>query len=113
MPNMTCDDLAKNLVRLQPDLAPIDVARLCLMILNQCENIHDLDTENELVRAWKSACFRLDAAADQHAAVADELDKMCENGPIQFSPDQLWTLLRAVKVQSQLLELYTDYPALA
>jgi hypothetical protein len=113
MPNMTCDNLAKQLVRLQPDLSPLDVARLCLMILNQCENPHELDSESELVRAWKSACFRLEAAADQHAAVADELDKMCSGGPIQFSPDQLWTLLRAVKVQSQLLELYTDVPALA
>jgi hypothetical protein len=83
------------------------------MILNQCEQTADLKDDNQLVRAWKNASFRLEAAADQHSAVADELDQMCADGPIQFSPDQLWTLLRAVKVQSQILELYTDYPALA
>ncbi len=110
---MTCHDIAQNLLRLQPDLSPCDVARLCLMILNQSENTDELEDENQLLRAWKSASFRLDAAADQHAAVADELDRLCCDGPIQFSPDQLWTLLRAVKVQSQILELYTDYPALA
>ena len=45
-------------------------------------------------------------------AVAAELDAICIDGPVQFRPDQLWTLLRAVKVQSQILELYTDQPAL-
>ncbi len=110
---MTCHDIAQNLLLIQPDLSPCDVARLCLMILNQCENVEQLKDKDQLLRAWKSASFRLEAAADQHAAVADELDRMCADGPIRFSPDQLWTLLRAVKVQGQLLELYTDFPAMA
>jgi len=110
---MTCQELAKRLTALQPELSQIDVARLCLLILSQCDPSETFDDEAVLRSAWQNASFRLEASADQHAAVADELDQLCANGPIDFSPDQLWVLLRAVKVQSQLLELYTDQPSLA
>jgi len=83
------------------------------MILSQCDEPRELCGEQGLLAAWKNATFRLEAASDQHAAVAEELDTMCGDGPVKFSPDQLWILLRAVKVQSQILELYTDEPALA
>ena len=112
-PSMTCHELAKRLSELQPELSPVDVARLSLMILGQCENQDLLSDDKALMSAWKNATFRLEAASDQHAAVADELDSMCSEGPVQFTPDQLWVLLRAVKVQSQILEIYTDEPALA
>ena len=110
---MTCHDLAKRLSELQPELSQTDIARLVLMIFTQCPDPNELAVETELMSAWKNATFRLEAASDQHAAVAEELDSMCSDGPVQFSPDQLWVLLRAVKVQSQILELYTDQPALA
>jgi hypothetical protein len=110
---MTCHELAQRLSQLQPDLSPIDVARLALMILTRCDDPHQLQDDEALVTAWKNATFRLEAASDQHAAVTEELDAMCSQGPVQFTPDQLWILLRAVKVQSQVLELYTDQPALA
>jgi hypothetical protein len=110
---MTCHEIAESLLHHQPDMSPCDVARICLMILNHCDDPNDLRDDDNLLRAWKNVVFRLEAAADQHAAVANELEQMCGNGPIQFSPDQLWTLLRAVKVQSQILDLYTDYAPLA
>ena len=110
---MTCHELAKRLSELQPDLCPVDIARIALMILTQCEDVDLLADDAALIAAWKNTTFRLEAASDQHAAVAEELDTMCNDGPVQFTPDQLWVLLRAVKVQSQILELYTDQPALA
>ena len=110
---MTCHELAERIINLRPELSPREVARLSLLILTQSDDTDSLADCEALTRAWKNATFRLDAAADQHAAVADELERMCNNGPVQFTPDQLWTLLRAVKVQSQLLSLYTDQPALA
>ena len=110
---MTCHDLAQRLLDLQPDLSPVDVARLSLMILIQCDDVGKLSDDEFLMSAWKNATFRLEAASDQHAAVAQELEGICSDGPVQFTPDQLWVLLRAVKVQSQILELYTDEPALA
>lgn len=110
---MNCHQLAQRLHELQPSLPPTDVARLTLMILNQTSDESLLVDDEKLTTAWRSASFRLEAASDQHAAVAEELDSLCSDGPIEFSPDQLWVLLRAVRVQGQILELYTDQPSLA
>jgi hypothetical protein len=110
---MTCHELAQRLSELHPDLSQVDVARLTLMILTSGDDESCLLDDAALMAAWKSATFRLEAASDQHAAVAAELDAMCSGGPVQFTPDQLWVLLRAVKVQGQILELYTDTPTLA
>ncbi|TWT80103.1 hypothetical protein CA13_15160 [Planctomycetes bacterium CA13] len=110
---MTCHELANRLASLRPELQAVEVARLSLLILIQAEDAGKLDDDEVLLKAWKNASFRLEAAADQHAAVAEELEQMCSSGPVAFTPDQLWILLRAVKVQSQILELYTDQPALA
>ena len=110
---MTCQELAERLQTHAPELSPVDVARLSLMILTQTEDSNSLADDATLMSAWKSASFRLEAASDQHSAVAEELDQLCGDGPVDFSPEQLWLLLRAVKIQGQILELYTDQPALA
>lgn len=109
---MTCQELAEKLARIQPDASSADIARLCLLILNAATDDAILDDDETLLTARRAANFRLQAAADQHAAMSDELAELCKDGPVRFSPDQIWTLLRAVKVQSQLLELYTETPAL-
>jgi hypothetical protein len=108
---MNCQELATKLAELQPEGSPTDIARLCLLVLNSTKDIDSLQDENRLREACRVASFRLEAAADQHSAMANELEGLCSDGPIRFSPDQIWTLLRAVKVQSQLLELYTETPA--
>lgn len=105
---MNCHELAQRLLQLQPELSPREVARLTLLILNHIEDPSDLEETETLMKHWKGASFRLQAAADQHAAVTAELEKLADDGPVKFDPDQIWTLLRAIKVQSQLLELYTD-----
>lgn len=108
---MNCQELATKLAELQPEGSPTDIARLCLLVLNSTKDIDTLHDEERLREACRAASFRLEAAADQHGAMANELENLCGDGPIRFSPDQIWTLLRAVKVQSQLLELYTETPA--
>lgn len=109
---MNCHLLAQRIAELQPELAPSDVARLCLLIFSQCEDPDSLSNDDVLRKAWRNASFRLEAATDQHSAVSADLENMCSDGPVEFTPDQLWILLRAVKVQSQILELYTDDVAL-
>tara|TARA_R110002049_G_scaffold47902_1_gene138435 strand:- start:149373 stop:149705 length:333 start_codon:yes stop_codon:yes gene_type:complete len=109
---MNCNDLATRLSSLQPQLSQSDVARLCLLILNQTDDPSELEDDANLVRIWRNASFRLDSATDQHAAVIEELDQICSDGPVQFTPDQIWMLLRAVKVQSQILDLYNDTKSL-
>ena len=109
---MTCHELAERLLTLQPDLPPVAVARLALLILNSVDDVDSLNDDRVLSREWKSVSFWLQASADQHAAMTDELEQLAGDGPVKFDPDQIWTLLRAIKVQSQILELYTDEPAL-
>lgn len=110
---MTCHELAQRLAELRPGLGQIDVARLTLMILSQTPDPRVLRDDFALMDAWRNATFRLEAAADQHAAVAEELGAICGSGAVEFTSEQLWVLLRAVKVQSQILELYTDTQTLA
>lgn len=107
---MSCEELAARIAQLDPGLPPVEVARLCLLILNSAGDSLSLD-DAELRRHWHSAAFRLEAAADQHAAMSMELDALCGEGPVRFQPDQIWTLLKAVKIHSQILELYTGEPS--
>ena len=109
---MYCHVLAEQLAADRPDLQPVEIARLCLILLNREPSPERLQDPKIRLAAWQNASFRFEAASDQHEAIVDELDQMLGDGPVQFSPDQLWTLLRAVKVQSQMLELYTDQPSL-
>ena len=108
---MTCHELAERIAAQQPQLTSVDVARLCLLILSHCEQPGELADQSALMRHWHDASFRLEAASDQHAAVADELDALGRTGWSRpGTQQQVGVLLRAVKVQSQVLELYTGQP---
>lgn len=109
---MQCHRLAESIEQLDPQLSATEVARLCLLLLNEPRTDDSLlADEVSLRRACKAAAFRLKAAADQQAAVADELDAIALDGPQRFNADQIWKLVKAIKVQSQMLELYADQPA--
>ena len=110
---MECHRLAERISQLDPSLSALEVARLCLLILNASCDDTDLADDADLRRKCKAAGFRLKAAADQHAAMTEELESLCVDGPQKFDADQIWTLVRAIKVQSQILDLYTDQPAWA
>ncbi len=103
---MNCQKLAAAIQQLQPEADTADVARLCLLITNLMDNGHDLDDEDALASAWKKVSLQLQSASDQHAAMTMELEELSNSDPKQFSPDQIWVLIRAIKVQSQILQLY-------
>jgi len=109
---MKCDELASRLEQLQPGADTKDVARLCLLLSNAIENVDDLEDEKVLSEAWKEVGLRLQAATDQHAAMTEELELLARSDPRKFTPDQIWVLIRAIKVQSQVLQLYVDGSAL-
>jgi glucose-6-phosphate-specific signal transduction histidine kinase len=58
------------------------------------------------------ASLKLQAATDQHAAMTEELDALTQSDPRKFSADQIWVLIRAIKVQSQILQMYVGEPQL-
>ena len=107
---MNCQDLAAQIEKLQPDAMPRDVARLCLLLTNYVSNIEELVDEGRLAEVWQEMGIRLQAATDQHAAMTEELECLSRGSPEKFSMDQIWVLIRAIKVQSQVLQLYVGQP---
>ncbi|MDX1964481.1 MAG: hypothetical protein SFX18_15115 [Pirellulales bacterium] len=107
---MRCHDLALLIERLEPQAPPRDVARLCLLLTNQVEELDELRDESLLAQAWQEMGLRLQQATDQHAAMAEDLERLASTDPDKFSPEQIWVLLRAIKVQSQILQLYVGLP---
>ncbi len=103
---MNCQELATRIQEIQPDAAPLDVARLCLLLTNAVEQVEELDDAERLSEAWQETNLKLQAATDQHAAMTAELEELASGDPQQFSPEQVWVLIRAIKVQSQVLQLY-------
>ncbi len=109
---MTCHDLAERIQQLQPEAMPRDVARLCLLLTNYIDDLEELDDEDRLTEVWQEMGIRLQAATDQHAAMTAELEELSETAPDQFDLENVWVLIRAIKVQSQVLQLYVGQPAL-
>lgn len=109
---MKCKELADRIEKLQPQADTRDVARLCLLLSNSVDDVRQLEDDAALNEAWKSMGLRLQAATDQHAAMTEELENLGRSDPRKFTPDQIWILIRAIKVQSQILQLYVGTPAL-
>jgi hypothetical protein len=103
---MHCRDLAAKIERLHPEAETRDVARVCLLLSNAIDDLDRLDGEDQIESAWREMGLKLQAASDQHAAMTQELEDLASSDPQQFSPEQIWILVRAIKVQSQVLQLY-------
>jgi hypothetical protein len=109
---MSCGELAAQIERLQPNAAPQDVARLCLLLTNGIDQLEALREPHALHEAWKRTGLKLQVATDQHAAMTDELEQLAASDPQTFTQDQIWVLIRAIKVQSQVLQMYVGHTLL-
>src|SRR5688572_30196707 len=103
---MNCHELAERIEKLQPEAMPRDVARLCLLLTNFVDDTETLRDDKVLTQAWQDMGIRLQASTDQHAAMTEELELLAKSDPEKFTPDQIWILIRAIKVQSQVLQIY-------
>lgn len=109
---MHCFELAERIQQLQPQASARDVARVCLLLSNEHEHLNELQDERRLHDAWQQTVLKLQAATDQHAAMTQELEELASSDPEQYSKEQVWVLIRAIKVQSQVLQLYVGQPVL-
>jgi hypothetical protein len=109
---MNCHSLALQIENLQPEATPQDVARLCLLLTNEYADLNELLDRPTLQRAWKETGLRLQLATDQHAAMTQELEDLANSDPKSFTQEQIWVLIRAIKVQSQILQMYVGHPVL-
>lgn len=109
---MHCGQLARRIESLLPGASPAEVAGWCCVVLNAAAGVtpDPLDSEAGFARIWNEATLRLNAAVDQVDATQQELANLARSDPKKFSPDQVWILVRALKVQSQLLNLYRHEP---
>ena len=103
---MNCVQLAEKLQQLNANASPNHISRLALMLFNSVDQPALLNDPQVLQEAWADVRLRFQAATDQHAAMTQELEELANSDPRQFSPDQIWILVRAIKVQSQILKLY-------
>ena len=109
---MNCQSLAENIQKLQPEASTQDVARLCLLLANNSDTLDEFGEIDKLKSAWNEISMKLQAATDQHAAMTQELEDLASSDPEKFSRDQIWVLIRAIKVQSQVLQMYVGQPLL-
>ena len=107
---MNCHQLAAQVEKLQPEASARDVARLCLLLTNYVDDLDELEDESRFATVWQEMGMRLQAATDQHAAMTAELEELAARSPDSFSINEVWVLIRAVKVQSQVLQLYVGQP---
>lgn len=103
---MDASQLTTRLAQLRPELEPAEHLRIALLLALQHQNLGELEDDVALERHCQEIGMQLSATSDQHAAVAEELDALALTTPCEFSPDHLWTLVRAIKVQNQILSLY-------
>jgi len=103
---MNVPELAKAIELRHPKCDSIDIARLSLVILNSLDDPSVLADEDRLEQACRDAVMRHQFATDQHAAMAEELEALAASDPAKFDRDQIWILVRAIKVQSQVLQMY-------
>jgi hypothetical protein len=104
---MKCSEIAEQLESLFPMESSSSIARMILLMHNHARESFDWSDSGALLEHWQVTRAMMEAAADQHAAMTEELEGMCsEETPVRFHPDQIWMLLRSIKVQSQMLELY-------
>ena len=98
--------LVELLQEARPGCEPAEHLRMALLISLQNPSLADIHDPEKLDAMCQEIAMQMSATSDQHSAVADELDSLAATAPCDFSPDHLWTLIRAIKVQSQMLNLY-------
>lgn len=109
---MKCTELAQRIEKIRPGADIRDVARLCLLLSNSSNSLEELNRDETLEELWQETDLRMQVATDQHAAMTAELECLAGSDPQKFRPEQIWILIRAIKVQSQMLQFYVGEPAL-
>ncbi|MFT5300438.1 MAG: hypothetical protein ACI87E_003516 [Mariniblastus sp.] len=109
---MNCQEIAAKIEQQAPESDALEVARMCALICSAIPDLELLRDDVKFLEVWDEVNLRLQAASDQHAAVTEELEAMSGSDPLSFSPEQVWVLVRSIKVQNQLLRLYVGDPSL-
>lgn len=107
---MELNRLLQQVMVRMPAASAADTFRMA-MLLSHTLGHSDGETSGEVFelaidQRMQDISLQLSVHEDQHAAIADDLDSLASTEPCQFNVQHLWTLVRAIKVQSQLLGFY-------
>ena len=105
---MSLSNLVLQVEKRLPGADSTDIARMVLLLSLRNPSLDRLSNPNELEREFRDVQYRIQATSDQHSAVAEELDSLAGSDASDFSPDHVWTLIRAIKVQSHILQMYLE-----
>ncbi len=104
---MTCQELAAAIERLEPNAPPRDVARLCLLLANLVEKPEELQDDETLAAALARDGLRLQLATASTRGDEPKSSKHSpEATPNTFNRNKSGHCSCAIKVQSQILQLY-------
>jgi len=99
---MNLHELISSTQSLRPAASDEQVIRWVLMMLvSRSQITEDCLAENLLIVEQSNRLM-----SDQVSAVAEELDSLASTQPSEFCPSHIWTLLKAIRVQKQVLDLY-------
>lgn len=110
---MSIANVVQQIEKLLPN-EPSDRILLVAKIL--CSGNAEPPSTSVFEQQVRMALSRVQSLDEQLAAAARDLDSLASETPSEFEPAHVWTLIRTIKVQSQMLELIyypTDQSALS
>jgi hypothetical protein len=106
---MVLAELIQHIEAIDPGMPPSHTARMLLLIAQSCgESLESLTDRASIEKILQPIQLQLQSALDQESAVAEELDQLAATRPAEFNPSHVWTLIRAIKVQKQILDLFVS-----
>lgn len=106
---MQITSLLQQVMDRMPTATPAETFRMAMLLCHSMNEVHlsgAIEQPPQIDQRMRDISLKLAVHEDQHAALADDLDSLASTEPSQFNVQHLWTLVRAIKVQSQLLSLY-------
>jgi len=104
---MRLPNLIERLHQQLPKLSERKIACIAMLFCDRDPRLICLDDRQGFLQMVDEIQLRMQSIDDQHAAVASELDQLALSQPCEFEPKHVWTLIRAIKVQSQFVDLLT------
>jgi hypothetical protein len=101
--SLLIDQLSEQL----PNASERRLACLAMLVCDRSPTLACLNDKPSFLSLLDDIHLKIQSLDDQHAAVALELDSLAQTEPCEFEPKHIWTLIRAIKVQSQFVDLLT------
>jgi len=101
--SLLIDQLSEQL----PNASERRLACMAMLVCDRSPTLECLQDKPQFLSLLDDINLKIQSLDDQHAAVALELDSLAQTEPCEFEPKHVWTLIRAIKVQSQLVDLLT------